>query len=103
MKINIDKNLVEFKPESSQETTDLEKLWRILIDCVSDTKKLTPVGEYVPSKKNAASFYIEGLQIDDTKACQDGVYYCSVCNKSVDLHQGDEIPLCCGKTMELID
>lgn len=103
MKINIDKNLVEFKPENQEETTAVEKLWRILIDCVSDSRKLAPVGEYVPSKKNAASFYIEGLQIDDTKASQDGVYYCNTCNKSVNLNAGDEIPLCCGKKMELID
>lgn len=103
MKLNIDKNLVEFKPESPEETASLENLWRILIDCVFDSRKLTPVGEYIPSKKNAASFFIEDLQIDDTKATQDGVFYCAICNKSVELHQGNEIPLCCGKMMELID
>ncbi|MDR2658531.1 MAG: hypothetical protein LBC27_00870 [Spirochaetaceae bacterium] len=29
--------------------------------------------------------------------------YCSTCNKIIHLQQGDEIPICCGKLMEVID
>ena len=103
MNFNFDKKLVEFKPQSPEETAALERLWRILVDCVTDTRKLTPVGEYIPSKKNSASFYIEGLEIDNTKAQEDGIYYCSICNKQVNLKVGDSIPPCCGRLMELID
>jgi hypothetical protein len=29
--------------------------------------------------------------------------YCTICNKTVELKKGDEIPLCCGKLMVIID
>lgn len=103
MKININKNIVDFMPENAQETEDVEKLWRMLVGCVSDSKKLSPIGEYIPSKKNTASFYIEDLQSDDSKAGEGGVYYCGICNKMVTLKAGDEIPLCCGQLMKSVD
>jgi len=59
MKIKIDKNLVEFIPESNQETTDLQQLWNTIVDCVKFNKKLVPIGEYVPQKSNQARFTIE--------------------------------------------
>ena len=59
MKINVDKNLVEFAPESPEEAKDLESLWRLVVDCVKFNKKLVPVGEYVPQKSNRARFAIE--------------------------------------------
>jgi len=59
MKITIDKNVVEFVPESNEETTDLEQLWGTIVDCVKFNKKLTPIGEYVPQKSNLARFAIE--------------------------------------------
>lgn len=59
MKIEIEKNLVKLIPGNDQETQDVEKLWRILVGCVTDSKKLAPVGEYLPGKENVASFYIE--------------------------------------------
>ena len=62
MKITIEKNVVEFVPENNAETTSMETLWRILIDCVNETKNLTPIGEYVPTKANLARFVIEGVQ-----------------------------------------
>jgi len=103
MKISIEKKVVEIRPENPQETRELEKLWRVLIDCVGSSKKLAPIGEFIPSKNNVASFYIEGLAEDDTKTFDSGVYYCSVCNKSVTLKAGDEIPLCCGQRMKSVD
>ncbi len=110
MKINIDKNLVELTPENLSEKTKLEILWKTLIDCNGEAKKLAPVGEYVPQKnEKGASFYIEGLDeakpadpvevhVDANCKC-----YCSICNKLVDLKPGDPVPVCCGRIMEVID
>ncbi len=60
MRFRIEKNVVEFFPENPRETADLEVLWRKLVDCVRETGKLVPIGEFVPEKKNSAMFHIEG-------------------------------------------
>jgi hypothetical protein len=60
MKIAIDKDLVEFEPESDAETAMMETLWRLMVDCVKFNKKLVPVGEYIPQKRNLARFVVEG-------------------------------------------
>lgn len=60
MKIDIEKDVVEFVPESGQETVQLEKLWNLIVDCAKFNKKLVPIGEYVPLKSNLARFAIEG-------------------------------------------
>jgi hypothetical protein len=65
MKISMDKNLVEFVPENDDETTMLEALWQLMVDCVRFNKKLVPVGEYIPQKKNLARFVVEGESIGD--------------------------------------
>ncbi len=111
MKINIDKNLVDFKPENDSETEDLQKLWNFLVGCVTDSKKLMPVGEYSPSKENKASFFIEGLhekEVEETEFKQDiapvdAKYYCARCNKLIDVKAGEKIPTCCGIPMEYVD
>ena len=103
--------MVNLIPENDQETGDVEKLWRLLVGCVTDSKKLAPVGEYLPEKENKASFYIEnpsekeqpGLEVDDNLVLEEGKYYCATCNKLIDLKSGDEIPMCCGLRMEEID
>lgn len=59
MKINIEKNLVEFTPESDDETKALSGLWDKIVDCVKFNKKLVPIGEYVPAKENKAQFAVE--------------------------------------------
>lgn len=59
MKITVEDDLVEFAPESGQETVQLEKLWNLLVDCVKFNKKLVPIGEFVPLKTNLARFAIE--------------------------------------------
>ncbi len=51
MKINIDKNLVEFTPENPDEKVKIEALWRVLVDCARFNKKMVPVGEYIPGQK----------------------------------------------------
>ena len=54
MKINVEKALVEFTPENDEETAALQKVWDLIVDCVKSNKKLVPVGEYVPIKRNLA-------------------------------------------------
>lgn len=61
MKIAIDKNIVEFTMENSQETADMESLWRLLVDCVAENKRIEPIGEYVPGKSDVARFVIESV------------------------------------------
>ncbi|MDH5299387.1 MAG: hypothetical protein OEV91_10250 [Desulfobulbaceae bacterium] len=59
MKIAIDKNLVEFTPESEEEARALSKLWVTVVDCVKFNKKLVPVGEFQPPRTGSARFAIE--------------------------------------------
>lgn len=59
MVINIDKNVVEFTPESSDETAKIDELWRLIIDCTRFNKKLVPVGAYIPGRTRQARFAIE--------------------------------------------
>ncbi len=59
MKITRDQSLVEFVPETDEETKMLGELWDVVVDCVKFNKKLVPVGEYVPQKENKAQFTIE--------------------------------------------
>jgi hypothetical protein len=59
MKMSIEKNLVEFEPESDRETSMIENLWKLMVDCAKFNKKLVPVGEYIPQKRNLARFAIE--------------------------------------------
>ena len=109
MKINLEKNLVEFTPENDDETSKLEGLWRLMVDCVRFNKKLVPVGEFVPKKNNMARFAIEGMA-DDTGDAYPEVYvdkdcrcYCQTCNKYVELKKGDRVPPCCSRLMEVLD
>ena len=109
MKINIEKNLVEFTPENADEKAKLESLWKIVVDCVRFNKKLVPVGEYTPSKNDFARFMIEGIdsgaveEYPDVRMDKDGRAYCQQCNKYVELKKGDRVPPCCGKIMEILD
>ena len=59
MKIELEGTLVRITPETKQEKTEMNDLWRILIDCVNKTRKLAPVGEYLPGIKEVAVFNIE--------------------------------------------
>jgi hypothetical protein len=60
MKIKMEKDLVEFAPENDDETAMMEALWQLMVDCVRFNKKLVPVGEYIPQKKNLSRFVVEG-------------------------------------------
>ncbi|MBI5582558.1 MAG: hypothetical protein HY892_01920 [Deltaproteobacteria bacterium] len=105
MQIHIEKNLVEFTPETDDETKQIEALWRLLVDCVRFNKKMVPVGEFIPTKNKLARFAIEGLQegeqYPEVTMDQDGRCFCQTCNKYVELTRGDCIPPCCGKLMEV--
>jgi hypothetical protein len=109
MKIKVENNLVEFVPESDTEIEDLSAVWNVIVDCVKFNKKLVPVGEYIPQKKNCARFVIEGLKTDTTQAApevrvdKDCTCYCQQCNKYINLKKNDRIPMCCGKIMEILD
>ncbi len=108
MKLTVDKNVVEFRPDNAQETTELELLWRVIVDCMKYNKKLVPIGEYVPSNVNMARFVIEGVaggttEWTDNKADEDNSYYCAICNKYMNVKSGERVPLCCGKEMETLD
>ena len=102
MKISLEKNLIEFVPESDAETTALSSLWNVMVDCVKFNRKMVPIGEYVPIKKNMAQFLIEG-EVDVTTAVyapEDMTVYCATCNKYFNVKKGEQIPLCCGRVME---
>ena len=109
MKINIEKNLVEFTPENPDETIKIQSLWRMMVDCARFNKKLVPIGEYIPQQSEFARFVIEGekgavadeypeVYVDEDCQC-----ICYTCNKYVMLKKDDRIPPCCGKLMEVID
>jgi hypothetical protein len=109
MKIEVDRNVVEITPESGQETASLDVLWKIIIDCYGNNKKLVPIGQFVPGIDKLARFQIEGVQggatiyNEEKKALQDNTYFCDICNKYMNVKTNDPIPLCCGKEMETVD
>lgn len=108
MKITVDRNVVEFSPETPQETAELEVLWRVVVDCVRESKRLTPIGEYVPVKANIARFVIEGVPGGVTDASYRTAVtactvYCEICNKYAKLKEGDAVPNCCGRPMENVE
>ncbi len=109
MKIDIEKSRVTLSPENAEEKAKIEAIWRILVDCIGDSRKLVPIGEYTPLKGDAgASFQIEGLEPQESsyvevKVEQESEVYCRTCNKLLALNAGDVIPLCCGKMMEIVD
>ena len=106
MDIRIDKSVVEFTPESDKETKQLEALWRIIVDCARFSRRMVPIGEYLPAQRNMARFAIEGEKLNESLekyAESEGRYVCLTCNKYIMLKAGDQIPLCCGKLMEYYD
>ena len=107
MEIKIDKNVVEFLPDSEKETKELESLWRLIVDCARFSRKLVPIGEYIPAQRNMARFAIEGEMSEEVPEKfaeeEETRYVCLICNKYVVLKKGDQIPPCCGKLMECYD
>lgn len=46
---------------------------------------------------------METKKYNPVMAEEDCTVYCAICNKTVEVKKGQEIPLCCGKLMEIID
>lgn len=46
-------------PETEHETESLEALWKLIVRCDQDSKVLCPIGAYIPSKHDGASFVIQ--------------------------------------------
>ena len=109
MKIDLEKSRVIFTPENDSEKVKLTALWKILIDCIGSSRKLVPIGEYVPEKNNlGASFHIEGMDAQESSFVDIKVktatrVFCMTCNKVLNLEAGESIPICCGKMMEIAD
>ncbi|HEB68884.1 MAG TPA: hypothetical protein ENI88_04605 [Desulfobulbus sp.] len=107
MKILVDKKIVEFQPETPQETADMEALWQTMVDCVADNRRMEPIGEYIPSKSNVARFIIDSVPektvYTDDQVQEECTVVCTICNKYAHLKPGDSIPLCCGRPMEVMD
>lgn len=109
IKIELKKSQVFFSPENDEEKAKMTALWKILVECIGDSRKLVPVGEYLPQKgSSTASFQIEGLEPGDSsfveiKAESDTEVYCKTCNKLLSLKAGEVIPICCGKMMSIVD
>jgi hypothetical protein len=59
MKIEFEGTLLKFHPESPSETAQLDQLWRMIIGCVAEGKKLVPVGQYLAGTSASANFHIE--------------------------------------------
>jgi len=109
MKISVDRNVVEVEPENEQETASLDILWKVVVDCYGNNKKIVPMGQFVPGHDKLARFHIEGVQGGKTvystekTVSADCTVYCEICNKYMNVKSGDPVPLCCGRDMETID
>lgn len=109
MKIIVDRNVVEFTPETEQETASLDLLWKVVVDCYGNNKKIVPMGNFVPGHDKTARFNIEGIKggtttySEEKTAPEDNTYYCAICNKYINVKAGNQVPLCCGRDMETMD
>lgn len=60
MKISIESpNRIKMIPETDHEKEALESLWKTIIRCDEDSKVLCPIGAYVASEDDGASFAIQ--------------------------------------------
>ena len=60
MKISIESaTRVKMIPESEHEKESLEALWKLVIRCDEDSKVLCPIGAYIASQDEGASFVIQ--------------------------------------------
>ena len=49
------------KKQSWRRSGELEALWIKMANCIGKTKRLEPMGTYIPSEDRTAMFHIEGL------------------------------------------
>jgi hypothetical protein len=50
---------IKMVPEAEHEKENLEALWKLIIRCDQDSKVLCPIGAYVATKDEGASFVIQ--------------------------------------------
>ena len=109
MQIGLYKNTVTFTPDTPAERIKLQAVWQLLVDCNGVSRRLAPIGEFVPAKNRPAQFVIEGPGAEDLPEFPavvvdvDCRVCCDTCNRVESLKQGERIPACCGKPMEIMD
>ena len=60
MKISIESpSRIKMIPENEHEKENLQALWNLIIRCDEDSKVLCPIGAYVSSTDDGASFVIQ--------------------------------------------
>ncbi|MHC4266513.1 MAG: hypothetical protein ACYSUK_11370 [Planctomycetota bacterium] len=60
MKISIESpTRIKLIPESEHEKESLDSLWKVVIRCDQNSKVLCPIGSYIPSQHDGASFAIQ--------------------------------------------
>ena len=60
MKISIESpTRIKIIPETEHEKESLETLWKFIIRCDKNSKVLCPIGEYIASQDDGASFIIQ--------------------------------------------
>lgn len=60
MKISLESaTRIKMIPETDHEKESLEELWKVIIRCNEDSKVLCPIGSYIASTDDGASFVIQ--------------------------------------------
>ncbi|NPA49893.1 MAG: hypothetical protein GXO20_07915 [Thermodesulfobacteria bacterium] len=104
MRIEIDKQIVRFIPESKQEEEELNKLWQYVVSCEGESFRLVPIGVYVPGSTKEAMFQVEGVKVETQPSAPKKKirYVCMECNRMEEYPPG-EAPVCCGQPMHPMD
>lgn len=50
---------IKMIPETDHEKAGLESLWKLVIRCDEDSKVLCPIGAYIPTEHDGASFVVQ--------------------------------------------
>ncbi len=68
MKILIESQTrIKMIPETEHEKESLDALWKVVIRCDQDSKVLCPIGAYIPSQDDGASFAIQDQNLSRSK------------------------------------
>lgn len=60
MKISIESpTRIKMIPEAEHEKESLDAMWKLIIRCDQSSKVLCPIGKYIPSQDDGASFAIQ--------------------------------------------
>ncbi|MBA2848737.1 hypothetical protein G4V39_02060 [Thermosulfuriphilus ammonigenes] len=103
MKFEFDKQIVRFIPETKEEEAALDRLWKYLVECEGESRKLVPLGIYMPGTSTEAQFQVEGYVMTQSPSQETVRYYCPVCNRYEEIPAGSEPPVCCNQPMVAMD